>query len=99
MRWLIVLPFARPGLMGMDFGDELTGLGHEVRLFPYRRDNPLYKNTPTKAAYQRAGLPKDRVFALKRKWRNTCEEGVYGACLAGWAEYLEITSIAPAIAD
>src|SRR5690242_11629724 len=39
--------------MGMDFGDELTQLGHEVRLFPYRRDNALYKNTPTKAAYQR----------------------------------------------
>ncbi len=53
MRWLIVLPFARPGLMGVDFGDELRGLGHEVRLFPYRRDNALYKNTPTKAAYQR----------------------------------------------
>ena len=52
MRWLIVLPFARPGLMGTDFGDELRELGHEVRLFAYRRDNPLYKNTPTKAAYQ-----------------------------------------------
>ncbi len=53
MRWLIVLPFARPGLLGVDFGDELRGLGHEVRLFPYRRDNPLYKNTPTKGAYQK----------------------------------------------
>jgi spore maturation protein CgeB len=52
VRWLIVLPFARPGLMGVDFGDELAALGHEVRLFPYRRDNALYKNTPTKAAYQ-----------------------------------------------
>jgi spore maturation protein CgeB len=53
VRWLIVLPFARPGLMGVDFGDELRGLGHEVRLFAYRRENPLYKNTPTKAPYQR----------------------------------------------
>jgi phosphatidate phosphatase PAH1 len=50
-------------------------------------------------AYQRAGLPKDRVFALKRKGRSTCEEGVYGACLAGWAEYLEIVSIAPEMAN
>ena len=67
MRWLIVLPFARPGLMGVDFGDELRGLGHEVRLFPYRRDNALYKNTPTKAAYQRWILRKlDRVCA---EWR------------------------------
>jgi len=56
VRWLIVLPFARPGLMGVDFGDELRELGHEVRLFPYRRDNALYKNAPTKAAYQRVIL-------------------------------------------
>jgi spore maturation protein CgeB len=53
VRWLIVLPFARPGLMGVDFGDELRELGHEVRLLPYRRDNPFYKNKATKAAYQR----------------------------------------------
>ena len=67
MRWLIVLPFARPGLMGVDFGDELRELGHEVRLFPYRRDNALYKNTPTKAAYQRVILRKlERACAA---WR------------------------------
>jgi len=53
MRWLIVLPFERPGHMGVDFADELRALGHEVRTFAYRRDNPLYKNTGTKAAYQR----------------------------------------------
>lgn len=52
MRWLIVLPFERPGLMGMDFADELRALGHEVRTFEYRKDNPLYKNKGTKAAYQ-----------------------------------------------
>jgi spore maturation protein CgeB len=67
VRWLIVLPFARPGLMGVDFGDELRELGHEVRLFPYRRDNALYKNTPTKAAYQRFILRKlERACA---SWR------------------------------
>ena len=54
MRWLIVLPYARAGLMGMDFADELRALGHEVDLFPYRRDNVLYKNKSTKLAYQRA---------------------------------------------
>jgi spore maturation protein CgeB len=53
VRWLIVLPFARPGLMGVDFGDELRELGHEVRLFAYRRDNPLYKNRQTKSTYQK----------------------------------------------
>ena len=52
MRWLIVLPFDRPEHMGVDFRDELTAMGHEVRTFAYRRDNPLYKNRSTKAAYQ-----------------------------------------------
>jgi spore maturation protein CgeB len=52
MRWLIVLPFERPEHMGMDFRDELAAMGHEVRTFAYRRDNPLYKNRGTKAAYQ-----------------------------------------------
>jgi len=53
MRWLIVLPFARPGFMGMDFAEELRRLGHEVRTFAYRRENLLYKNRPTRATYQR----------------------------------------------
>jgi spore maturation protein CgeB len=53
MRWLIVLPFDRPGHMGTDFAEELTALGHEVRTFAYRRDNVLYKNTGSKALYQR----------------------------------------------
>lgn len=58
MRWLIVLPFARPGHMGMDFRDELVAMGHEARTFAYRRDNPLYKNRSTKATYQ--------LFILRR---------------------------------
>ncbi len=52
MRWLIVLPFERPGHMGMDVRDELVAMGHEVKTFAYRRTNPLYKNRGTKAAYQ-----------------------------------------------
>src|SRR5262249_46639932 len=53
MRWLIVLPFERPGHMGVDFAQELTALGHEVRTFAYRRDHVLYKNTASKTLYQR----------------------------------------------
>jgi spore maturation protein CgeB len=53
MRWLIVRPFDRPGHMGVDFAEELTALGHEVRTFAYRRDNVFYKNTGSKALYQR----------------------------------------------
>src|SRR5262245_58537280 len=52
MRWLIVLPFERPEHMGVDVRDELVAMGHDARTFAYRRDNPLYKNRGTKAAYQ-----------------------------------------------
>jgi spore maturation protein CgeB len=54
MRWLIVAPYARPGAMGTDFAEELRVLGHAAETFAYRRDNVLYKNKPTKVAYQRA---------------------------------------------
>jgi len=67
VRWLIVLPFERPGLMGMDFADELTALGHEVRTFAYRRENPLYKNKPTKALYTRVLL--GRLQRMADNWR------------------------------
>lgn len=53
MRWLIVLPFDRPHLRGVDMRDELLAMGHEVKTFAYRRENVLYKNRGTKALYQR----------------------------------------------
>src|SRR5215212_1315277 len=65
MRWLIVMPYARAGLMGMDFAEELGALGHHVEVFAYRRDNVLYKNKPTKVAYQRA---------LNRRLERRCAE-------------------------
>jgi len=52
MRWLIVLPSALPEHMGMDVRQELMAMGHEVRVFAYRRDNAIYKNRGMKAAYQ-----------------------------------------------
>ena len=39
-------------------------------------------------AYRRAGLPQERIYALRRKGRETCEAGEYGTCLDGWSEYL-----------
>ena len=54
MRWLVVMPYARAGHMGMDFAEELRALGHTVDVFDYRRDNVLYKNRSTKGAYQHA---------------------------------------------
>ena len=67
MRWLIVVPFVRPELMGMDFRDELVAMGHEVRTFAYRRDNVLYKNRSTKAGYEIWILR--QLEALCRQWR------------------------------
>jgi spore maturation protein CgeB len=67
MRWLIALAFEQPGLNGLDFADELTALGHEVRTFAYRRDNVLYKNRGTKALYQRWLL--GRLERLCGAWR------------------------------
>ncbi len=67
MRWLIVLPFERPEHMGMDFRAELAAMGHEVRTFPYRRDNLLYKNRSTKGAYEVWILR--RLEGVCRQWR------------------------------
>jgi len=67
MRWLIVFPFDRPGLMGVDFAEELQARGHEVQRFAYRRENPFYKNRTTKRVYQRVILGRlERVCA---SWR------------------------------
>lgn len=52
MRWLIVVPFDRPGDMGVDLGVEFRALGHETSTFSYRRENVFYKNRSTKRAYQ-----------------------------------------------
>ncbi|MBI2204911.1 MAG: glycosyltransferase [Candidatus Rokubacteria bacterium] len=62
-----MLPFDRPEHMGVDLATELGALGHEVRTFAYRRENPLYKNKSTKAAYQR--VIARRLVARARAWR------------------------------
>ncbi len=40
------------------------------------------------AAYARAGIPQERVFALRRRFASTCAEGLYRACLDGWQAHL-----------
>lgn len=48
-----------------------------------------YGDSPSDfAAYARAGFPSARVFALQRRYAQTCEAGVYGRCLPGWTEHL-----------
>lgn len=39
-------------------------------------------------AYGRAGVPPERVFALKRQFAETCMAGLYRSCLDGWGEHL-----------
>jgi phosphatidate phosphatase PAH1 len=40
-------------------------------------------------AYRRAGLSRDRIFALRRAGHKECEQGVYHMCLDGWSGYLQ----------
>lgn len=80
MRWLIVLPFDRPHLMGVDMRDELSAMGHEVRTFAYRRENVLYKNRGTKALYQRWLL--GSLERLCRRWRPELVLVVKGGAIA-----------------
>ena len=39
-------------------------------------------------AYAEAGIPRERVFALRRSGSQECQVGLYQACLAGWTEHL-----------
>jgi HAD superfamily, subfamily IIIB (Acid phosphatase) len=49
-------------------------------------------------AYGNSGLTKDRVFALKRRHADKCQDGIYAACLDGWTEHLPfIEALAPQV--
>jgi phosphatidate phosphatase PAH1 len=37
-------------------------------------------------AYAREGIPRERVFALRRVGATHCQPGVWSACLAGWEQ-------------
>lgn len=41
------------------------------------------------AAYAKAGIPSDKVFALKRSGQKSCKKGQYQKCLVGWADHLQ----------
>ena len=44
------------------------------------------------AAYHAAGIPQDRVYALKREGAEQCEPGVWQLCLYGWADFPRVES-------
>ena len=49
-------------------------------------------------AYADAKIPKEHVFALKRQDSKACQDGIYQACLEGWAEHLPyIEHVVPSI--
>ncbi len=39
-------------------------------------------------AYAGAGIPKNLVFALRRKGASRCQPGAWQSCLQGWTEHL-----------
>lgn len=39
-------------------------------------------------AYAKAGIPREHVFALKRRDATVCQDGAYQTCLDGWTEHL-----------
>lgn len=40
-------------------------------------------------AYAKTGITKSRVFALKRRGQNQCQDGVYQQCLDGWEQNIQ----------
>ena len=46
-------------------------------------------------AYARAGIPRERVFALRRVGATHCQAGAWILCLPGWTPRLEALSDAP----
>ena len=39
-------------------------------------------------AYSKAGFKKERIFALRRVGKPTCQPGVWAKCLDSWAEHM-----------
>lgn len=40
-------------------------------------------------AYAAAGIPKEHVFALRRKGETFCQPGAWKTCLSGWTEHID----------
>lgn len=43
-------------------------------------------------AYARAGIPRERVFALRRVGAGHCQPGVWSACMTGWEQQRQVLS-------
>lgn len=43
-------------------------------------------------AYSDAGIPKERIFALKREGERQCEPGPWAECLDGWDEHFHLAA-------
>ncbi len=46
-------------------------------------------------AYARAGIPRERVFALRRVGAANCQPGAWAMCLSGWEQQRQALSTAP----
>jgi hypothetical protein len=38
------------------------------------------------------GIPKERVFAVLRRYEADCEPGEWKVCLTGWTEHLDFVA-------
>lgn len=43
-------------------------------------------------AYAAVGIPRDRVYALRREGERSCQPGAWNTCLGGWTEHLGFVS-------
>jgi|GEM_PF-1201851 len=50
-------------------------------------------------AYEAAGVPRERVFALLRRGETECQPGSWRDCYAGWTEQLQIIEVLARGAD
>ena len=44
------------------------------------------------SAYAATGIPKESVFALRRRYEADCQPGEWKACLKGWTEHLDFVT-------
>jgi phosphatidate phosphatase PAH1 len=45
------------------------------------------------AAYSEVGIPRERVYAMRRAGRQSCELGEWERCLGGWPEFLATVNV------
>ena len=61
-----------------------AGVLADYQAHGWRTDAAYGDSTSDFEAYARAGIPRERVFALRRVGATHCQPGVWSVCLVGW---------------